>query len=220
MRRIPVCSLLAACALALSACGPSGPRPADADIGAYLAQTQPQYLRIGQVRTAFQAPASASKLPAGSWRVHVDFVLRAQQDLFAPTPDSRGRRAGFDLAVAKVEQFRVARIAAVEQLGRQAGLIPEGASVPEPAVSVRLVTRKDQERADSVTLVAEPDGKSWKFFQADAQSLDDEAVGAPLEALRSASPHIVFVAEGSQEEREARAREARFLDVLARALKL
>ena len=172
------------------------------------------------MKTAFESPADASKLPEGSWRVHVDFVLHAQQDLFAPTPDARAHRAAFDLAVAKVEQFRVARIAGVEQLGRQVGLMAEGASAPEPAVPVRLVTHKDQERPDSVTLVAEPDGKTWKFFQADAQTLDDETVGAPMEALRSASPHVVFVTEGSPEERDSRAREARFLEVLARAPKL
>ena len=210
---------LAVCAF-LSACGKSGPKPADTDVAAYLAQTQPQYLRIGQVKTGFEAPASASKLPEGSWRVHVDFVLHAQQDLFAPTPDARARRADFDMAVAKAEQFRVARIAGVEQLGRQVGLMAEGASAPEPAIPVRLVTHKDQERPDSVTLVAEPDGKGWKFFQADAQALDDETVGAPMNALRATSPHTVFVTEGSPEARDFRAREARFLEVLARAPKL
>ncbi len=204
----------------MSGCGQSGPKPAETDVAAYLAQTQPQYLRIGQVKTSFEQPGGSSKLPAGSWRVHVDFVLRAQQDLFAPVPDSRSRRARFDLAVAKVEEFRVARIAGVEQLGKQLGLMAQGASAPEPAVSVRLVTRKEQERPDSVTLIAEPDGKIWKFFQADAQSLDDETVGAPMEALRATSPHTVLVTEGSAEERDARARETRFLDVLAHAPKL
>ena len=205
--------------LAASGCGKSGPKPADADIAAYLAQTQPQYVRIGQIRTAFQAPSSASKLPDGSWRVHVDFVLRAQQDLYTPVPDTRARRSSFDRAVAQFEQFRVKRIAAIEQGGRQLGLVADGASAPEPAVSVRLATRKDEERADSVTLLAEPDGKEWKFFQADAQSLNDETVGAPLDVLRATSPHTVLVTEGSDEERDHRTREARFLDALLKAPK-
>ena len=217
-RLLDVVSRSAVCALlAIAGCGKSGPKPADSDIAAYLAQTQPQYLRVGQVKTSFDSPSSSSKLPEGSWRVHVDFVLHAQQDLFAPVHGSRARRTSFDLAVAKVEEFRVARIAGVEQLGRRLGLMAEGASAPEPAVSVRLVTRKDEERPDSVTLIAEPDGKVWKFFQADAQSLNDEAVGAPMEALRATSPHTVLVTEGSAEERDYRAREAKFLDVLSKA---
>ena len=220
MRRISIVSSFAVGALALSACGKSGPKPSDADIAAYLAQSQPQYLRISQVRTGFETPSAASKLPEGSWRVKVSFVLRAQQDLFAPLPDARKRRADFDLAVAKVEQFRVSRIAGVEQLGRQAGLMADGASSPEPAVSVRMATRKDQEREDAVTLVAEPDGHGWKFFQADAQTLDDDTVGAPLESLRAGSPHTAFVTAGSAEESDSRKREARFLDILSRAPKL
>ncbi len=206
---------------ALCSCGKSGPKPSDADIAAYLAQGQPNYLRLGQVKATYE-PASAlgnGKLPEGSWRVHVQFVLHAQQDLFAPTPAGRAQRAAFDRAVAQTEEFRVARIAAVEQLGRQAGLMAPDAASPEPAMPVSIATHKDQDLNDQVTLLAEPDGHGWKFFQLDAQSLGDDAIGAPLETLKQASPHTVFVTEGSDEERSFRAREARFLDILSKAPK-
>ena len=203
--------------MALVSCGKSGPKPADADIAAYLAQSQPSYLRFGQLKTGFEP---ASNLPEGSWRVHVEFVLHAQQDLFAPTQAGRAQRAAFDMAVARTEAFRVARIAAVEQLARQAGLMAPAAAAPDPAMPVSLVTHKDQDLDDRVTLLAQPDGHGWKFFQLDAQALGDDAIGAPLETLKSDNPKTVFVIAGSEEERSYRAREARFLDVLSKAPKL
>ena len=200
--------------LVLVGCSKSGPKPSDADIAAYLAQGQPSYLRLGQVKASFEP---ASNMPNGAWRVHVRFVLHAQQDLFAPTQAGRAQRAAFDLAVARTEAFRVARIAAVEQLGRQAGLIAPGAAAPEPAMPVSLVTHKDQDLDDQVTLLAQPDGHGWRFFQLDAQALGDDAIGAPMETLKSQNPKTVFVTAGSDDERSFRAREARFLDILAKA---
>ncbi len=208
-------------ALAVSGCGKSGPKPSDADIAAYLAQGQPGYLRLGQVKATFEPIGNlgSSKLPDGSWRVHVQFVLHAQQDLYTPTQAGRAQRAAFDRAVAGVEEFRTARIAAVEQLGRQAGLMAQGAASPEPAMPVNVTTHKGQDLDDRVTLLAEPDGHGWKFFQTDAQSLSDEAIGAPLDTLKQDSPKTVFVTAGSDDERSYRERERRFLDVLSKAPK-
>ncbi len=213
-------SLLAGLAicLTLAACGKSGPKPSNADIAAYLAQNQPSYLRVGQVSAGSFEPARG--LPDGSWRMQVKFVLRAEQDLFAPIAAARSQRAIFDLAVAKAEQFRLARIAAVEQMGRQAGLMPPGARAPEPAVPVHLATHKDQELSDNVTLLAQPDGHGWRFFQAGPQALDDTAIGAPMEFLRRDSPSVIFVTEGSKEDRDYWAREQKFMAVLARVPKL
>ena len=208
--------------LAASGCGKSGPKPSDADIAAYLAQGQPNYLRLGHLKADFEpiAALGSSKLPQGSWRVHVQFFLHAQQDLFAPTPAGRAQRSAFDMAVARTEEFRTARIAAVDQLGHQAGLIAPGGTAPEPAMPVSVVTHKDQDLDDRVTLLAQPDGGGWKFFQLDAQSLSDEAIGAPVETLKQESPKTVFVVEGSDEERSFREREGSFLDILAKAPKL
>ena len=209
-------------ALAVAGCGKSGPKPSDADIAAYLAQGQPTYLHLGQVKATFEpiSTLGSSKLPDGSWRVHVQFVLHAQQDLYAPTQAGRAQRNAFDRAVAATEEFRTARIAAVEQLGQQAGLVAPGAAEPEPAMPVSIVTHKDQDLDDHVTLLAEPDGQKWKFFQSDAQSLSDEAIGAPLDTLKRENPKTVFVVAGSDEERSYRERERRFLEVLSKAPKL
>lgn len=200
-------------------CGKSGPKPADADVAAYLARAQPTYLRVGHVETSFEpmTDLGASKLPAGSWKIVVHFVLHAEQDLFAPTAETRSHRAAFDRAIGEVELYRVARIAAVNQLGKQAGLVAPGATAPEPAVAVGLVTHKDQDLPDQVTLLAEPDGQGWKFFQLDAQSLSDDAIGTPMDDLRSASPTVRFVTAGTDEAKADAAKEQRFLDVLAKA---
>ncbi len=209
----------AAVLLAAASCGKSGPKPADADVAAYLARSQPAYLRLGQLHTSYE-PATdlgTTKLPMGSWRVHVRFVLHAEQDLFAPVPDARTRRAAFDRAVSEAELYRLSRIAAVERLGKQAGLVTEGATVPEPAVPVGLATHTGQDLPDQVTLLAQPDGSGWKFFQLNAQTLSDDAIGAPLDELRRESPKTRFVVEGSPEAREAALREQQFLAVLAKA---
>ena len=207
--------------LVISACSKSGPKPSDADIAAYLAQGQPSYLRLGQVKPSFEpiGQLGSSKAPDGSWRVQVQFVLHAQQDLFTPTQAGRVQRTGFDQAVAGAEEFRVARIAAVEQLGRQAGLVAPGTTTPEPAMPVSIASHKDQDLADQGTLLAEPDGHGWKFFQLDAQALSDDAIGAPIDTLKRQSPKTVFVVEGSDEERSYRERERRFLDILSKAPK-
>ena len=205
--------------LTAASCGKQAPKPADADIAAYLAQSQPPYLRLGNVSTSYEAPSSlsaAGKLPEGSWRVHVKFTLRATQDLYEPTPATLASRAEFDRAVAVAEQYRLPRIAAVNQLGQQAGLVAPGATSPEPALTVAVLTRKDQDRPDEVTLLAEPQGHGWSFIQLDAQTLSDTDVGAPLDDLRHSSPHTVFVTDGSEEARSYAERERRFLTVLAK----
>ncbi len=211
-----------ALALAAAGCGKPAPKPADADVAAYLGQGQPTYVRVGQVATSFEPmrQLGGTALPEGSWRIKVSFVLHAGQDLFAPVPEAAAQRAAFDRAVAGVEEFRLPRIAAVEQLGRSAGLMKEGAKAPEPAVPVSVVAHKDQDLPDQVTLLAEPDGHGWKFVQLDAQSLSDDAIGAPLDELRRQSPSTVFVEAGSPEARAYAERARRFLEVLSKAPKL
>lgn len=206
-------------AAALTGCSKPGPKPSNADIAGYLAQVQPGTLQVRDVRPSFEALSElgSSKLPTGSWRVLVQFTLHAQQDLYAPTATGLEQRADFDRAVAQFEQFRVARIAGVEQLAHRADLMPPGAIAPEPAMPVSVVTHKNQDLADTVTLLAQPDGTGWKFVQLDAQTLSDAAIGAPLDDLRRQSPATHFVVADSAEEQMFRTRAARFLQVLAKA---
>jgi hypothetical protein len=207
-----------AATLALAACG-SPAKPADADIATYLARSSPAYLQVGAVSFTAEPAGDlgGSKLPAGSWRLKVQFTLHARQDLYAPTPESIALRRDFDHQVSATEGFRVARIEAVERLARQAGLMPEGALAPEPAMAVAVATHKDQDLADHVTLLAQPDGKGWKFFQLDAQALSEDAIGAPMEALHQTSPKTAFVLAGSDQDRQFQSREKQFLEVLAKA---
>ncbi len=198
--------------LALSGCGSDAKKPTDADIAAYLAQSSPNYLHVSGVKSSF----TAAKV-AGSWRVKVDFTLHATEDLYGPQSNVRAMRADFDHAVANFEQYRVARIAAVDQLARQVGLMKPGDAAPEPAVPVMLITHAKQDLADSVTLLAQPDGAGWKFFQLDAQTLPEDAIGAPLADVRAASPHTVFVMAGSDEDRAYAVRRQRFLAAVAKA---
>ena len=208
-------------ALALAGCGQHGPKPTDGDIEAYLAASQPAYVRVTKVSGRFEGISSlgSSKLPEGSWRVHVTFTLEPREDLLAPTAASRAHRADFDRAVAGMEEFRIGRIEAVDRLGRQLGLVAAGASSPESAVVVAVSARRGQALEDKVDLLAEPEGKGWRFFQLNAQSLDDATIGAPMATLKAGAPKTVFVAAGSQEEREFAAREKRFLDIIAHAPK-
>ena len=117
---------------ALSGCGPPAKRPTDADIAAYLAQSEPTYLQVSGVKPSFEATKTLGSrdLPAGSWRVHVDFTLRATQDLYAPPADMRQRRADFDRAVAAFEVYRVPRIEAANQLAVRVGLMKQGDAAP------------------------------------------------------------------------------------------
>lgn len=207
-----------AATLALAACG-SPAKPAAADIAKYLAQSSPAYLRVGAVSFTAEPAGDlgGAKLPAGSWRLKVQFTLHALQDLYAPTPESVALRRDFDHQVSLTEGFRVARIEAVERLAKQAGLMPEGALAPEPAMAAAVTTRKDQDLTDHVTLLAQPDGKGWKFFQLDAQALSEDAIGAPMQDLQQASPKTAFVLAGSDQDRAFQSREKQFLDVLAKA---
>jgi hypothetical protein len=203
----------------MESCSAPAKKPSEADIAAYLARSQPSYLTVGKASGSFE-PATdlgGSKLPAGSWRIAVQFTLRAQQDLFAPTAHSLALRAQFDHAVSAAEGFRVARIEAVEGLARQAGLMQEGALAPATALAVDITTHRGQEVADHVTLLAQPDGQGWKFFQLDAQALSDDAIGTPLDTLRRDNPKTVFVLAGSDEDRTYEARERQMLDILAKA---
>ena len=204
---------------ALSACGSDAKKPADADIAAYLAQSEPGYLQVSGVKPRFEAiHALGSKtLPAGSWRVHTDFILHAKEDLYAPQPGTRQRRADFDRAVAAFELYRVARITAAEQLAVKMGLMKPGDAAPEPAVPLSLVTHAKQDLADSATLLAQPDGTGWKFFALSEQALADDAIGAPVADMRAASPHTVFVMAGSDEDRSSNLRAQRYLATLAKA---
>ncbi len=213
MRVISTFTLL----LMATACSKSGPKPSDADIAAYLAQSQPAYVHVGQVGVTSMRPAEGGR--EGAWRIDVHYVLHASQDLYAPTPASRAQRAAFDKAVGAVENYRVQRIEAVEQLARQVGLMPDGARAPEPAMEVALVTHKNDEKSDSVTLLAQPEGHGWQFFQLTAQSLADDEVGVPLNELKRVSPTTQFVTAGTDEARDAAGKAARFLNVLARAPK-
>ncbi len=205
---------------ALSGCGPSAKRPTDADIAAYVAQSEPSYLQVSGVKASFEAMRTLGSrdLPAGSWRMHVDFTLRAGQDLYAPPADTRQRRADFDRALAAFEMYRVPRIEAANQLAVQVGLMKQGEAAPEPAVPLAIVTHARQERSDNVILLAQPDGSGWKFAQLGAQALSDDAIGAPVTDLRATSPHTVFVMAGSEEARTAALREQRYLGALSKAL--
>ncbi len=205
--------------LAASGCGGNAKKPSDADVAVYLAQSEPSYLHVSNVKTSFE-PASAlgrSKLPDGSWRVHVTYTLHATQDLYAPDASAAAQRRAFDQAVNGFELYRLPRIQAVEQLALRAGLMRQGDATPEPAVAVSLKTHANQDLPDGVTLLAQPDGASWKFAQLDAQSLPDDAIGAPLEDLKRTSAHTVFVMAGSDEDRAYLAREQRFIAALAKA---
>ncbi len=204
---------------ALSGCGPAAKKPADADIAAYLAQSEPIYLQVSGVKPSFEAMKTlgSKDLPAGSWRVHVDFTLRAAQDLYAPTGDTRQKRADFDRAVTAFEMYRVPRIEAANQLAVRIGLMKQGDAAPEPAVPITIVTHAKQELADSVTLLAQPDGNGWKFAQLSAQALSDDAIGAPESDLRATSPHTVFVMAGSDEARSYALREQKFLAALSKS---
>ena len=205
---------------ALSGCGPAPKKPAEADIAAYLAQSEPSYLQVSGVKASFEAMKTLGThdLPAGSWRVHVDFTLRATQDLYAPQSDTRQKRADFDRAVASFELYRVPRIEAANQLAVRIGLMKQGDAGPEPAVQIALVTHDKQELPDSVTLLAQPDGAGWKFAQLGAQTLGDDAIGAPLADIHATSPHTVFVMAGSEEARADALREQRYLAALTKAL--
>jgi hypothetical protein len=205
--------------LAVASCGSPAKKPSDADIAQYLTNSQPDYLRVGGVSASFEpvSDLGGAKLPAGSWRARVQFTLQAQRDLYAPTPGSLAMRVRFDHAVSAFEEFRVARIEAVEQLAKKVGLMPEGALAPQAAVALAISTHKGQTLNDHVTLLAQPAGKGWKFFQLDAQTLSDEAIGAPLGELRARSPQTMFVEAGSAEDRAYSEREQQFLQVLAKA---
>ena len=204
---------------ALSGCGPAAKKPADADIAAYLAQSEPTYLQVSGVKPRFEAMKTlgSKDLPAGSWRVHVDFILRATQDLYAPSADMRQKRADFDRAVAAFEMYRMPRIDAANQLAVRIGLMKAGDAAPEPAVPLAIVTHDKQELTDSVTLLAQPDGNGWKFAQLSAQALSDDAIGAPVSDLRATSPHTVFVMAGTDEARSYATREQKYLAALAKS---
>ncbi len=205
---------------ALSGCGPAAKKPTDADIAAYLAQSDPTYLQISGVKPSFEAlkKLGSKDLPTGSWRVHVDYILRATEDLYAPSADMRQRRADFDRSVAAFELYRVPRIEAANQLAAKIGLMKQGDAAPEPAVPVSLVTHAKQELSDSATLLAQPDGNGWKFAALGAQALSDDMIGAPVAELRATNPHTVFVVAGSDEARADALREQRYLAALSKAL--
>ncbi len=203
----------------LSGCGPAAKKPSDADIAAYLAQSEPDYLQVSGVAPSFEAVSTmgTSSLPPGSWKVTVRFNLHATQDLYAPQAGAREARAAFDHPVAAFEMMRVARIAAAERAATQLGLMRKGDPAPEPAVPVAVRTHDKQDLSDSVVLLAQPDGAHWKFAQTGPQSLSDEAIGVRLADLRASNPHTVFVVAGSDEDRTYREREERFLAALAQA---
>ena len=205
--------------LAAAGCGSNAKKPSDADVAVYLAQSEPSYLHVSNVKTSFEAISALgrSKLPDGSWRVHVTYTLHATQDLYAPDAGAAAQRRTFDQAVTGFELYRLPRIQAVEQLALRAGLMRQGDATPEPAVAVSLKTHTNQDLPNGVTLLAQPDGAGWKFVQLDAQSLPDDAIGAPLDDLKHTSPHTVFVMAGSDEDRAYLAREQRFLAALAKA---
>jgi hypothetical protein len=205
--------------LALAGCGSNAKKPADADIAAYLAQSQPSYLHLSNVAATFEPAKSGNgtTVPDGSWVVKVTFNLHATEDLYAPVPQTRQERENFDTAVMKFEAFRAIRIAYAEQLGQRVGLMKQGDPAPEPAVAVNLVTHAGADLADSVTLLAQPDGTAWKFAQTGAQSLSDDQVGAPLKDLQATAPHTHFVQAGTEEERDLHNRMLRYLAKLAEA---
>ena len=203
----------------LSGCGPGARRPSDADIAAYLAQSEPDYLQVSGVAPKFEALRSLGghDLPAGSWRVNVTFNLHATQDLYAPQPGAREARAAFEHTVAGFELMRVQRIEATNALAVRVGLMKQGDPGPEPAVPVVVSTHDKQDLSDSVVLLAQPDGAHWKFAQMAAQTLSDEQIGVPMADLRTANPHTVFVTAGSSEDNAYRERQARFLAALSKA---
>jgi hypothetical protein len=205
--------------LAIAGCGSNAKKPSDADIAAYLAQSQPGYLHITNVTTSFEPAKSGggTTVPDGSWVVKVNFNLHATQDLYGPVPQTRQERQNFDAAVMKFEEFRARRIAYVNQLGLRGGLMKQGDAAPEPAVAVTVVTHSGADLADSVTLLAQPDGTAWKFAQTGAQSLSDDQVGAPLKDLQASAPHTHFVQADTEEERQLHNVMLQFLAKLAEA---
>ncbi len=206
-------------ALLVASCGKPAPKPADADIAAYLAQSAPRYVRVSAVTPTFEAVKDTGdgKVIAGSWRVSVTFTLHALEDLYAPVGYAAGQRAAFDKAVRGFEMYRTDRTAAAEQLAQRVGLMKQGDAAPEPAVPVHVMNRAGQDLTDHVTLLAQPDGKGWKFFQLDAQALGDDAIGAPVATLRENAPHESIVVEGSPEDRAFQAREQKYLETLSKA---
>ncbi len=197
-------------AAALASCGPAPKRPSDADVAAFIAQSEPGYLRVGNVTTQFERANSN-----GAWRVHVTYTLHTNEELYAPVPEARQERLTFDQAVSRFEAFRANRIDYVDRLGLAAGLMRQGDAAPEPAVAVRLVNHAGQDLKDSTTLRAQPDGAAWKFYSEDAESLRDDQIGAPLANLRAAAPHTQFVTADTQEERDLHNRMLGFLSKLA-----
>ncbi len=217
MRNRATLALLATAAL--TSCGPKAKQPAEADVAAYLAQSEPSYLQVSGVKASYEAATSlgASPLPPGSWRVHVDFTLRPNEDLYAPPADERDRRADFDRQVAAFEIYRLPRIEAANELAARIGLMKKGDAGPEPAVPLSLVHHAKEPLADSVTLLAQPDGAGWKFVQLSAQALSDDTIGAPVSDLRATSPHTVFVMAGTDEARSYATREAKYLGALKKS---
>ena len=205
--------------LSVASCGKSAPKPADADIAAYLAQSAPRYVRVDAVTPTFEAVKDTGngKVVAGSWRVSVGFTLHALEDLYAPVGYAAGQRAAFDKVVRGFEMYRLERVAAAEQLAQRVGLMKDGDAAPEPAVPVHVVTHAGQDLTDHVTLLAQPDGKGWKFFQLDAQTLGDDVIGAPVAVLREAAKRTAFVVEGSPEDRAFQGREQKYLETLSKA---
>ncbi len=203
----------------LSGCGQDAKKPSAADIAAYLAQSEPEYLQVSGVSPRFEAlkQLSGKDVPAGSWRVTVTFNLHATQELYAPQPGAREARAEFQHTVAAFELMRVARIQAAEQLAARVGLMKKGDVAPEPAVPVVVTTHAKQDLSDSVVLLAQPEGARWNFVQMGAQALSDEAIGIPLADLRANNPHAVFVVAGTDEDRSYRDRAERYLAALAKA---
>jgi hypothetical protein len=206
-------------ALVLSCCGKPAPKPADADIAAYLAQSAPPYVRISGVTPTFEAVKDNGdgKVVPGSWRVSVAFTLHTTEDLYGPVGYAGGQRAAFDKVVRGFEMYRTERVAAAEQLAQRVGLMKAGDAAPEPAVPVHVINRAGQDLPDHVTLLAQPDGAHWKFFQLDAQSLGDDVIGAPVATLRQSAPRTIFVVEGSPDDRTYQQREQRYLETLNKA---
>ncbi len=222
MRTLNSAPLLAAVLLApllLTGCGDDAKKPSEADMAAYLAQSEPSWLHVSGVKGEFEKvdTSAGSKVAEGSWRVHVTFNLHATEDLYAPESDAKALRLTFDKVVNGFTGFREARIAAVNGLAERAGLIRPGDATPEPAVPVVLTTHANQDIPDEVTLLAQPQGSVWSFVQTDAQKVSDSDIGTPLDDIRRSSPRTVFVIAGSEEDRAYRVRAAQFLSAIAKA---
>jgi hypothetical protein len=222
MRMLTTAPLQAAFLLApllLNGCGDDTKKPSEADIAAYLAQSEPGWLHVSGVKGEFEKADSAgtSKVAEGSWRVRVTFNLHTTQDLYTPESDARSLRLNFDKKVNEFTLYREARIAAVNDLALRAGLMRQGDATPEPAVPVVLTTHADQDIPDEVTLLAQPQGSVWSFVQTDAQKVSDSDIGAPLDEIRRSSPRTVFVIAGSDEDRAYRVRAGQFLAAIAKA---